>query len=138
PLVYLALKGQNVLPVAPKLILDVVPVDHVASAMLMVAAQAIVEQPKLVFQLSSGDLNPLRMDRVVTLTGLYKRKRFLDKESGNKFLNALVARMEFRPVSEDTYEARSIPMVNKVAKRAADALGKIRPRWGAGRCTELV
>ena len=29
PLVYLALKGQNVLPVAPKLILDVVPVDHV-------------------------------------------------------------------------------------------------------------
>ena len=42
----------------------------------MVAAQAIVEQPKLVFQLSSGDLNPLHIDRVVTLTGLYKRKRF--------------------------------------------------------------
>ena len=62
------------LPVSPKLILDVVPVDHVASAMLMVAAQAIVEQPKLVFQLSSGDLNPLHMDRVVTLTGLYKRQ----------------------------------------------------------------
>src|SRR5882672_11858657 len=50
PLVYLALKGQNTLPVSPKLILDVVPVDHVVSAMLMVAAQAIVEQPKLVFQ----------------------------------------------------------------------------------------
>ena len=59
PLVYLALKGQNMLPVAPKLILDVVPVDHVVAAMLMVAAQAIVEQPKLVFQLASGDLNPL-------------------------------------------------------------------------------
>ena len=63
PLVYLALKGQNTLPVAPKLILDVVPVDHVVAGMLMVAAQAIVEQPKLVFQLSSGDLNPMRMDR---------------------------------------------------------------------------
>ena len=35
--------------------------------MLMVAAQAMVEQPQLVFQLSSGDLNPLHMDRVVTL-----------------------------------------------------------------------
>ena len=34
--VYLALKGQNVLPVSHKLILDVVPVDHVASGMLMV------------------------------------------------------------------------------------------------------
>ena len=31
PLVYLALKGQNMLPVSPKLILDVVPVDHVVS-----------------------------------------------------------------------------------------------------------
>ena len=100
PLVYLALKGQNVLPVAPKLILDVVPVDHVVSGMLMVAAQAIVEQPKLVFQLSSGDLNPLHMDRVVTLTGLYKRKRFRDKETGNRFLNELAARMEFRPVDQ--------------------------------------
>jgi long-chain acyl-CoA synthetase len=138
PLVYLALKGQNVLPVSNKLILDVVPVDHVAAGMLMAAAQACVEQPALVFQLSSGDLNPLRIDRVVTLTGLYKRKRFRDKETGNKFINELVARMEFRPVSQETYDARSIPMVRRVARRASDALGKIRPRWGAGRFTEVV
>jgi long-chain acyl-CoA synthetase len=138
PLVYLALKGQNVLPVSNKLILDVVPVDHVAAGMLMAAAAACVEQPKLVFQLSSGDLNPLRMDRVVTLTGLYKRKRFQDKESGNRFLNELVARMEFRPVSQESYDAFSIPMVNKVARRAGETLAKIRPRWGAGRFTEVV
>src|SRR5450432_704129 len=138
PLVYLALKGQNVLPVSNKLILDVVPVDHICAGMLMAAAQACVEQPKLVFQLSSGDLNPLHMDRVVTLTGLYKRKRFQSKETGNKFVNDLVARMEFRPVSEEDYEARSIPMVNRVARRASGALGKLRPRWGAGRFTEVV
>src|SRR5882757_4091890 len=55
PLVYLALKGQNVLPVASqKLILDVVPVDHVAAGMLLVAAQAMVGEPKLVYQLCSG------------------------------------------------------------------------------------
>src|SRR5450432_2471393 len=138
PLVYLALKGQNVLPVSNKLILDVVPVDHICAGMLMAAAQACVEQPKLVFQLSSGDLNPLHMDRVVTLTGLYKRQRFQTKESGNKFLNELVARMEFRPVSQETYDAFSIPMLNRVAKRASDTLGKIRPRWGAGRFTEIV
>src|SRR5258708_6323796 len=71
PLVYLALKGQNVLPVASqKLILDVGPVDHVAAGMLMVAAQAMVGEPKLVYQLCSGDMNPLYIDRVVTLTGL--------------------------------------------------------------------
>jgi long-chain acyl-CoA synthetase len=138
PLVYLALKGQNVLPVSNKLILDVVPVDHVCAGMLMAAAQACVEQGPLVFQLSSGDLNPLHMDRVVTLTGLYKRKRFQNKETGNKFLNELVARMEFRPVTEEAYERRSIPMVNRVARKASDALGKLRPRWGAGRFTEVV
>jgi len=99
PLVYLALKGQNKLPVSESLILDMVPVDHIAGGMLMVAAQACVEQPKLVHQLASGDLNPSRIGRVTTLTGLYKRQRFQSKETGNKFLNELAARMEFRPVS---------------------------------------
>jgi long-chain acyl-CoA synthetase len=138
PLVYLALKGQNVLPVSNKLILDVVPVDYVASGMLMVAAQAMVGQPKLVHQLSSGDLNPLRIDRVVTLTGLYKRKRFRDKETGNRFVNELAARMEFRPVSEEVYDSRSLPVINRVASRASKALGKMRPRWGAGRLTAVL
>jgi long-chain acyl-CoA synthetase len=138
PLVYLALKGQNLLPVNPKLILDVVPVDHVCAGMIMAAAQACVEQPALVFQLSSGDLNPLHMDRVTTLTGLYKRKRFQDKETGNKFLNELVARMEFRPVTQEHYEQQSLPMLNKIARQGSKALARIRPRWGAGRFTEIV
>ena len=109
PLVYLALKGQNVLPVQESLILDMVPVDHIAAGMIMVAAQACVEQPKLVHQLSSGDLNPSRIGRVTTLTGLYKRKRFQNKETGNKFINALAARMEFRPVTYEEYDRRSHP-----------------------------
>jgi long-chain acyl-CoA synthetase len=138
PLVYLALKGQNMLPVAPKLILDVVPVDHVVAGMLMVAAQAIVEQPKLVFQLSSGDLNPMRMDRVTTLTGLYKRQRFRDKETGNKFLNELAARMEFRPVDEEHFDRYSLPTFNRAAKQVSKALGRIRPSWGAGRFSEFL
>ncbi|HVZ75553.1 MAG TPA: AMP-binding protein [Polyangia bacterium] len=138
PLVYLALKGQNLLPVNPKLILDVVPVDHVCAGMLMAAAQACVEQPPLVFQLSSGDLNPLYMDRVTTLTGLYKRQRFFDKESGNKLLNELVARMEFRPVTQEKYDRESIPMINRVAKKASETLTKIRPKWGAGRFSEVL
>jgi long-chain acyl-CoA synthetase len=138
PLVYLALKGQNMLPVAPKLILDVVPVDYVVAGMLMVAAQAIVEQPKLVFQLASGDLNPLYMDRVTTLTGLYKRQRFRDKETGNKFVNELAARMEFRPVTQEQYDRASLPQFNRVARKVSKTLHKIRPKWGAGRFSEVL
>ena len=138
PLVYLALKGQNVLPVSDKLILDIVPVDHVCAGMLMVAAQVMVEQPKLVHQLASGDLNPGRIHRIVTLTGLYKRRRFQTKETGNRFINALAARMEFRPVTPDDYERKSLPLVNRIVKRTSKALGRARPRWGAGRLTELI
>ncbi len=138
PLVYLALKGQNVLPVSESLILDMVPVDHIAAGMIQVAAQACVEQPQLVHQLSSGDLNPGRVGRVVTLTGLYKRKRFQTKEAGNRFINALAARMEFRPVTYETYSRTSIPLLNRLARRTSEGLEKVRPRWGGGRFAEIV
>ena len=41
-------------------------------------------------------------------------------------------------MSQETYDAFSIPMINKVARRASETLDKIRPRWGAGRFTEVV
>ena len=138
PLVYLALKGQNLLPVDESLILDMVPVDHIAAGMIMVAAQACVEQPKLVHQLSSGDLNPSRIGRVTTLTGLYKRRRFQSKESGNRFINALAARMEFRPVSYEEYERKSIPLFARILDTASSTLDRVRPRWGGGRFAEVV
>jgi len=138
PLIYLALKGQNKLPVSESLILDMVPVDHIAGAMLMVAAQACVEEPALVHQLAGGDLNPSRIGRVTTLVGLYKRKRFQDKETGNKLLNQLAARMEFRPVSYEEYDKTSLPLISRVTEKVSDALDKVRPRWGGGRFANWV
>ena len=88
-------------PVNQDLILDIIPVDYVASAILAVAAQTCVEEPKLVHQLCSGDSNPNKLRRIVTLLGLYKRKYFQDKETGNRFLNALAARMEARTGSDE-------------------------------------
>jgi long-chain acyl-CoA synthetase len=138
PLVYLALKGQNLLPVNESLILDMVPVDHVAAGMLLVAAQACVEQPRMVHQLAAGDLNPSRIGRVTTLTGLYKRRRFQGKDTGHKLFNELAARMEFRPVSYQTYQAQSLPLVNRLADRVSSALDSVRPGWGGGRFTEAI
>ncbi|PWT87527.1 MAG: AMP-dependent synthetase [Acidobacteria bacterium] len=112
PLILFALKGQNEYPVNPDLILDVIPVDFVSAALLAVTAQTIVETPKLVHQLCTGDVNPARMRRTVTLLGLYKRQHFKNKEDGNRFLNALGARMEARPVS-DEYFRRIVPYVHK-------------------------
>jgi len=138
PLVYLALKGQNKLPVSESLILDMVPVDYIAGGMLMIAAQACVEEPALVHQLAAGDLNPARIGRVTTLTGLYKRQRFQNKETGNKFVNELAARMEFRPVSYEEYDRTSLPLVSRMSEKVSDALDRIRPRWGGGRFANWV
>jgi long-chain acyl-CoA synthetase len=138
PIIFLVLKGQTQIPANEKLILDITPVDQVASVMLAVAAQACVEEPKLVHQAATGDSNPNNMDRIVGLVGLYKRKHFKEKESGFKLLNEIVARMEPHPVSTSSFEKLSVPMFNSAAKKASSLLDRARPRWGGGRFVEVI
>ncbi len=138
PIVFLVLKGQVKVPANDKLILDITPVDQVASVMLAVAAQACVEEPRLVYQAATGDSNPNNLERIINLVGLFKRKHFLEKESGFKFVNELAARMSPRPVSPGVFDATSIPMFNKAAKRASSLLDRARPRWGGGRVVEVI
>ncbi|HEV2826896.1 MAG TPA: AMP-binding protein, partial [Pyrinomonadaceae bacterium] len=138
PIIFLVLKGQTQIPANEKLILDITPVDQVASVMLAVAGQACVEEPKLVHQAATGDSNPNNMDRIIGLVGLYKRKHFQEKESGFKLLNEIVARMEPRQVSTATFEKFSVPMFNSAARKASSLLDKARPRWGGGRVVDVI
>ena len=138
PIIFLVLKGQTQIPANDKLILDITPVDQVASVMLAVAAQACIDEPKLVHQAATGDSNPNNMDRIIGLVGLYKRKHFQEKDTGIKLLNEIVARMEPRPVSTSTFEKFSVPMFNSAAKRASSLLDRARPRWGGGRVVEVI
>jgi long-chain acyl-CoA synthetase len=138
PIIFLVLKGQTQIPANDKLILDITPVDQVASVMLAVAGQACGEQPELVHQVATGDSNPNNMDRIIGLVGLYKRKHFKEKESGNKVINQIAARMEPRPVSTSSFEKMSVPMFNSAAKKASSLLDRARPRWGGGRMVEVI
>jgi len=138
PIIFLVRKGQTKIPANEKLILDITPVDQVASVMLAVAAQACVEEPRLVYQAATGDSNPNNMERIIGLVGLDKRKHFQEKETGVKFLNQIAARIEPRPVSTATYEKTSVPMFNSAAKKAASLLDRARPRWGGGRVAEVI
>jgi len=138
PIVFLVLKGQTQIPANEKLILDVTPVDQVASVMLAVAAQACVEEPQLVHQAATGDSNPNNLARTITLVGLFKRQHFHEKDSGIKIVNEIVSRMEPRPVSTARFESTSTPMFNAAAKRAATLLDRARPRWGGGRVGEVI
>jgi long-chain acyl-CoA synthetase len=138
PIIFLVLKGQIKIPANDKLILDITPVDQVASVMLAVTAQACIEQPALVHQAATGDSNPNNMDRIIGLVGLYKRKHFQEKESGFKLANQIAARMEPRPVSNSSFEKLSVPMFNSAAKKASSFLDRARPKWGGGRAVEVI
>jgi long-chain acyl-CoA synthetase len=83
PLILIALRGQPIIPVNDKLVLDVIPVDMVAGVILAAAMNALVdENPPLVFQASSGDSNPNDMKRIVGLVGLYKRSTLRTRKRG--------------------------------------------------------
>ena len=128
PLVRMALRGQNLFPVKKDVILDVIPVDMAASAVLAVTAQAMVEETELVYQFSSGDRNPSRLGRLVDLLGLYKRKHFLEKSSGSALLNDIAARMEAQAVSPEGFEKYSLPAVHKATKQLTKLLDKVSTR----------
>ncbi|MDQ3063422.1 MAG: AMP-binding protein, partial [Acidobacteriota bacterium] len=139
PLLLIALRGQPIFPVNEKLVLDIIPVDMVAGAILGAAMNALVDdKPPLVFQAASGDENPNDMKRMVGLVGLYKREYYKEKETGNKLINNLSAVIEATPVSQKTYELMSAPMFNKLARRADDLLEKAKPRWAGGRLGNIV
>src|SRR6266496_3925309 len=138
PLIFLILKGQRQLPANEKLILDITPVDQVASVMLAVAAEACVREPQLVHQAATGDSNPNNMPRIIGVVRLYKRKDFQEKETGFKLVNEIASRMEPRPVPTSTFEKTSVPMLNAVAKKASSWLDRAQPRWGGGRAVEVI
>ncbi|MFN0139637.1 MAG: AMP-binding protein, partial [Pyrinomonadaceae bacterium] len=139
PLILIALRGQPVIPVNEKLVLDIIPVDMVAGAILAAAMNALVDDsPPLVFQASSGDSNPNDMKRIVGLVGLYKRQHFEEKESGNVIANKLAGMIETTTVKQRTYELTSAPMLNKIAKRADDMMDRMTPRWGGGRIGNII
>ncbi|MCA9670407.1 MAG: SDR family oxidoreductase, partial [Myxococcales bacterium] len=141
PIIFLALKGQNIVPCSQKLILDIIPVDYVSGGVLMAAAQAMVEQPPLVYQLASGDANPLRMQQMVTLLGLHKREHFqkkADEGEGNSVLNEAIARMEVQTKTFEEFERSSVPMFRRMAERTTRFLDKLRPSWGGPTVADIL
>ncbi|MEQ1761764.1 MAG: AMP-binding protein [Pyrinomonadaceae bacterium] len=139
PLILIALRGQPIIPVNEKLILDIIPVDMVSGAILGAAMNALVDDnPPLVFQASSGDSNPNDMKRIVGLVGLYKRQHFEDKETGSSIVNKLAGMVEAIPVKQRTYELTSAPMLNRLTKQADKLLERASPRWGGGRIGNIV
>src|SRR6266516_609504 len=138
PIIFLILKGQTQIPANGKLILDITPVDQIASVMLAVAAVACVEEPRLVYQAATGDSNPNTMKRIVELVGLFRRQQLLEKKDGLRIFREISARIEPRPVSPERFDSTSIPMISNTAKKVSSFLDQVKPRWGGGRYEGVI
>src|SRR5438132_7035372 len=138
PIIFMTLKGQRQIPANPNLILDITPVDQVAAVMLAVAAQACIEEPKLVHQAATGDSNPNTMERIISLVGLFRRQQELEKKDGLRLFREISARFEPFRVSPERFDATSLPMMNNAAKKVSSFLDKAKPRWGGGRYEGVI
>jgi 1-acyl-sn-glycerol-3-phosphate acyltransferase len=116
PLAYLTHLGQIAYPAGRGVSLDVVPVDMVAKAMLLIATAQWSGRAAPLYHLATSDTNPLSMDEAVELTGLAKRRFFL-RNSETKILPRWMQRYETRAMDWSRYEKRSAPRWNRWTQR---------------------
>ncbi len=138
PLCFAALKGQRFIPAGEKAILDMVPCDLVAGAIIGITAHTLQARDRRVYHLASGDVNPFIASRSVELTGLYRRRRFRNKQTGNAVWNELMSRLEPQPVSKARFESSSSPLFIRTARALKETIDEVKPKWGAPRVSALL
>src|SRR5271168_20571 len=115
PLTYLAGRGYRFYPAKAELVLDVIPVDLAAHAMVPILAALLMRKQKSIYQLCTSDLNPLPMRRLVELTALSNRREHR-KDGGT--MRWLGPHLEAVVVSQSSYDLAS-NTVPKILKQAA-------------------
>ncbi|HEU4731778.1 MAG TPA: AMP-binding protein, partial [Kofleriaceae bacterium] len=135
PLMYLMLKGHRSVPIGEDTALDVIPVDFIASGMLLATAAVLAGEHEPVYQLGSSDVNRITSKRLTELTGLAVRQVYRDKadRGEDKLRSRLRARLESMPVSYEHFERWSAPMLKRVADFLIETIDDRLPTWGAPR-----
>jgi len=124
PLTYLSGEGYRFYPARADLVLDVMPVDLVAHAMVPVLAALLLKRHQPIYQLGTSDCNPLPMRRLVELTGLANRR---DQRDGEGSMGKLAPHLEAVIVSQRVYDfaSRTVPnLLQQAAGLAKLALGE--------------
>ncbi|MGB6554434.1 MAG: AMP-binding protein, partial [Candidatus Binataceae bacterium] len=116
PLTYLAGRGYRFYPAKAELVLDVIPVDLTAHAMIPILGALLIKRQQPIYQLCTSDRNPLPMRRLVELTALTHRR----DHRGDKGSSARMAKhLEAVVVSQNTYDLAS-ETLPRILKRAAE------------------
>jgi long-chain acyl-CoA synthetase len=121
PLTYLSGRGYRFYPASAELVLDIIPVDLAAHAMIPILAALISKRHRPVYQLCTSDVNPLPMRRLVELTGLSNRREHR-KEGGA--MAKIGPHIEAVVASQNTYDLTSdtLPRVLKYSASFARSM----------------
>ncbi|MGO8996184.1 MAG: AMP-binding protein [Polyangiaceae bacterium] len=126
PIIYLIMKGQVQLPLG-EVPLDLIPTDYVCAGMILALAELLEGRQKPVYQLAGADVNPCTVARFGELTGLYKRKYYQRKGTGNPIVDFFQAHIEPVAISEQRFDAWSSPAMGKIGREIARAMRKTAP-----------
>ncbi|HEY2514140.1 MAG TPA: AMP-binding protein, partial [Polyangiaceae bacterium] len=126
PIIYLIMKGQVQLPLG-EVPLDLIPTDYVCAGMILALAELIEGTAKPVYHLGGSDVNPCSVARFGELTGLYKRKFYQRKGTGNPLVDFVQAHLEPVAVSEQRFDTWSSPALARIGKQLAHAVKKSAP-----------
>lgn len=124
PLLYAIINGLGQLPAGDRTTLDIIPVDHVASAMILALAALLQNTHRTVYQCGSSDLNGVTVKRLVELSSLYKRQ-YWDREQKNPLKSFIMRHYETVPLTEEQFKLHGSPGIAKAAKGAAYVLRKM-------------
>src|SRR5258706_2335531 len=126
PIIVMIMNGQVQIPLAD-VPLDFIPTDYVTSGMVVALGELLERRAKPVYQIGTSDTNPCSAARFGELTGLYKRKHYQRKGSGNPFVNILQAHIEAVAVTESRFDAMSSPAMATFGRGLAGVLRKTAP-----------
>ncbi len=122
PLVLMALGGLKDWPVRKEMPLEVVPVDLVASAILVVSALVLDGHHEAVYQLGTADVNPIELEPLVTLLSAESRRRRQkngNRNAGLAFVERFIGARHGVPVqfvSAEEARARRMRFQKKVSR----------------------
>ncbi len=106
PLVLMGGDGVKSWPVRKDGPLEIIPVDLIASGVLIAAAAMLADRHKPVYHLATAADNPVMLPRLVGFLGMDSRYRHKHKTDGNKLANMWMAYVETKVVSVEQLEVR--------------------------------
>jgi long-chain acyl-CoA synthetase len=126
PLLYLMMKGQ-VQILASHVPLDLIPTDYVIAGMILALTELLEGTAAPVYQLGASDVNPCTAQRFGEMVGLYKRKFFQRKGTGNPLLSALQARIEPSFVGRSRFDLSGPPAIANATREIASWMRRTAP-----------